>query len=149
MIARSHPAAVAPQGGSPITSAPKLCVRSSCCARRRGGRETLAELTPVLGDQVEVVVSDDLYGANADEMLGQLRELGRDTASVMIVGHNPGMHDLSLELTGDGDEAAISQLHTKFPTGALATLQLGKASWDELTAGQAYLADLVLPRPPK
>ena len=95
------------------------------------------------------MVSDDLYGANVDEMLGQLRELGRDTASVMIVGHNPGMHDLSLELTGDGDEAAISQLHTKFPTGALATLQLGKASWDELTAGQAYLADLVLPRPPK
>ena len=119
------------------------------CSSARRARETLAELTPVLGDQVEVVVSDDLYGANADEMLGQLRELGRDTASVMIVGHNPGMHDLSLELTGDGDEAAISQLHTKFPTGALATLQLGKASWDELTAGQAYLADLVLPRPPQ
>ena len=119
------------------------------CSSARRARETLAELTPVLGDQVEVVVTDDLYGANADEMLGQLRELGRDTASVMIVGHNPGMHDLALELTGDGDEAAISQLHTKFPTGALATLQLGKASWDELTAGQAYLADLVLPRPPQ
>ena len=75
-IARSHPAAVAPQGASPTTSGSKLCVRSSCCARRRGGREeTLAELTPVLGDQVEVVVTDDLYGANADEMLGQLREL--------------------------------------------------------------------------
>jgi phosphohistidine phosphatase len=119
------------------------------CSSARRARETLAELTPVLGDQVEVVVTDDLYGANADEMLGQLRELGRDTASVMIVGHNPGMHELGLELTGDGDEAAISQLHTKFPTGALATLQLGKASWDELTAGQAYLADLVLPRPPQ
>jgi phosphohistidine phosphatase len=119
------------------------------CSSARRARETLAELTPVLGDHVEVVVTDDLYGADADEMLRLLREIGRDIASVMIVGHNPGTHDLALELTGDGDEAAIAQLHTKFPTGALATLQLGHASWDQLTAGQAYLADLVLPRPPR
>ena len=45
------------------------------CSSARRARATLAELTPVLGDQVEIVVTDDLYGANADEMLGQLREL--------------------------------------------------------------------------
>ena len=113
------------------------------------GAETLAELKPTLGDQTEVVVSDDLYGADADEVLRQLGEVDRDIASVMIVGHNPGLHDLALELTGDGDEAAIAQLHSKFPTGALATLQLGPASWNELAPGQAYLANLVLPRPPR
>ena len=125
-----------------------MCPQLVSCSSARRARETLSGLTPVLGDQAEVVVTDDLYGANADEILGQLRELGRDSASVTIVGHNPGMHDLALELTGDADEAAISQLHTKFPTGALATLQLGQASWDELTTGQADLGDLVLPTPP-
>ena len=119
------------------------------CSSARRACETLAELTPVLGDQAEVVVTDDLYGADADEILRRLREVGRDIASVMIVGHNPGLHDLALELTGEGDEAAISQLHTKFPTGALATLQLGPTSWDELAPGQAYLANFFLPRPPR
>ena len=119
------------------------------CSSARRARETLAELTPVLGDQVEVVVTDDLYGADAGEILRRLCEVGRDIASVMIVGHNPGLHELALELTGEGDETAISQLHTKFPTGALATLQLDRASWKEFAAGQWYLANIVLPRPPR
>ena len=118
------------------------------CSSARRARETLAELKPALGDRAEVLVTDDLYGADAGEILHRLGEVDQNTASVMIVGHNPGLHDLALELTGDGDAAAISQLHTKFPTGALATLQLGRIRWDELAAGQAYLATLVLPRPP-
>ena len=123
-----HDRPLAPRGRraaqrSPITSGPKQCVRRSCCARRRGERETLTELRPALGDQAEVLVTDDLYGADAAELLHRLGEVDQNIASVMIVGHNPGLHDLALELTGDGDAAAISQLHTKFPTGALATLQ--------------------------
>jgi phosphohistidine phosphatase len=109
------------------------------CSSARRARETLAE----------VLVTDDLYGADAGEILHRLGEIDQNIASVMIVGHNPGLHDLALELTGDGDATAISQLRTKFPTGALATLQLGPTRWDELAAGQAYLATLVLPRPPR
>ena len=119
------------------------------CSSARRARETLAEVKPALGDQTEVVVSGDLYGADADEILRQLGDVDRDIASVMIIGHNPGLHDLALELTGEGDEAAISQLHSKFPTGALATLQLGPTTWSDLAPGQAYLANLVLPRPPR
>ena len=119
------------------------------CSSALRAQETLVELKPALGDQTEIVVSDDLYGADADEVLRQLGQVDRDIASVMIVGHNPALHDLALELTGEGDEATISQLHSKFPTGALATLQLGRASWNELAPGQAYLANLVLPRPPR
>jgi phosphohistidine phosphatase len=117
------------------------------CSSARRTQETLAELTPTLGDQAEVIVTDELYGADAAAILHRLGEVDQSVASVMIVGHNPGLHDLALELTGDGDAAAISQLHTKFPTGALATLHLGPTGWDELAAGQAYLANLVLPRP--
>jgi phosphohistidine phosphatase len=119
------------------------------CSPARRARDTLTELRPALGDQAEVLVTDDLYGADAAEILHRLGEVAQNIASVMIVGHNPGLHELALELTGDGDAAAISQLRTKFPTGALATLYVGVTRWDELAAGQAYLAALVLPRPPR
>jgi phosphohistidine phosphatase len=118
------------------------------CSSARRAQETLTELRPALGDHAEVI-TEDLYGADAGEILHRLGEVDQNIASVMIVGHNPGLHDLALELTGDGDAAAISQLHTKFPTGALATLHLGSTRWDELAAGQAYLASLVVPRPPR
>jgi phosphohistidine phosphatase len=116
------------------------------CSSARRARETLAALQPALGDQAEVLVTDDLYGADAGVVVRRLGEVDPNIGSVMIVGHNPALHDLALELTGDGDAAAVAQLHTKFPTGALATLQLGPTRWDELAAGQAYLANLVLPR---
>jgi phosphohistidine phosphatase len=116
------------------------------CSSARRARDTLDVLKPALGHQVEVRVDDALYGADARQLLDRLREVGQDIASVMIVGHNPGLHDLAVELTGDGTEAAISQLHTKFPTGALATLDVGRTRWDELAPGQAYLTSLVLPR---
>jgi phosphohistidine phosphatase len=119
------------------------------CSSARRARETLAQLKPALGNHAEVRVTDDLYGADAGEILHLLGKVDENIGSVMIVGHNPGLHDLALVLTGDGDAAAIAQLHTKFPTGALATLQLGPTRWDALVAGQAYLASLVLPRPPR
>ena len=123
-----------------------VCPALVLCSSARRACETLDAIRPALGDHAEVVVTDDLYGADADLLLRRLREVGQDVDSVMVVGHNPGLQDLALELTGDGDEAAIAQLHTKFPTGALATLQLGEASWDQLAPGRAYLASLVLPR---
>ena len=116
------------------------------CSSARRARDTLDALTPALGRDVDIDIDDDLYGADAADLLDRLRDIGDDIASVMIVGHNPGLHDLALELTGDGDETAISQLHTKFPTGALATLDVGPTGWNELVPGQAYLTSLVLPR---
>jgi phosphohistidine phosphatase len=64
----------------------------------------------------------------------------------MVIGHNPTLQDLAIDLTGDGDAAAIARLHTKFPTAALAALELGRRSWDELAPGRAKLVDLILPK---
>lgn len=116
------------------------------CSTARRARDTLELLKPALGHHVDMHIDHGLYGADAAELLDRLRQVGQDVPSVMIVGHNPGLHDLALELTGNGDEAAITRLHTKFPTGALATLDVGRTGWDELAPGQAYLTSLVLPR---
>ena len=64
----------------------------------------------------------------------------------MIVGHNPGLQDLALALAVDGEPSALAQLDEKFPTGALATLDVGGTHWDELGPGDAHLASVVIPR---
>ena len=116
------------------------------CSSARRARDTFEALKPALDHHVDVEIDDDLYGADAHSLLDRLRGVGHDAASVMIVGHNPGLHDLAVALAGDGDSAAIGQLNTKFPTGALATLDLGGTSWGHLGPSQAYLVSLVLPR---
>jgi phosphohistidine phosphatase len=63
----------------------------------------------------------------------------------MVIGHNPGLHDLALDLAGAGDERQLARLHNKFPTGALAALGIAD-TWKSLSPGSATLTVLVVPR---
>jgi phosphohistidine phosphatase len=116
------------------------------CSPARRARATLDAMAAALGEQANVRISARLYGADADDLLAIVRETPPSTPSVMLIGHNPALHDLALALTGDGDELALSRLQTKFPTAALATLLLPAGGWPSLGAGGAHLESLVLPR---
>jgi phosphohistidine phosphatase len=116
------------------------------CSPARRTRETLDALRPVLGPHSTVRVEPELYGADAEEILDLLHGLDAATESAMVIGHNPGLEDLAHVLAGDGDDEARAQLDAKFPTAALATLELGGTQWAELVPGVAYLRSVVLPR---
>ena len=51
-----------------------------------------------------------------------------EVSSVMLVGHNPGLHDLALRLVRNPP----ADLEAKFPTGALLALELGADGTAEL-----------------
>jgi phosphohistidine phosphatase len=113
------------------------------CSSARRALDTLAPLRPALGDP-ETVVEDDLYGASALEIMGRLRRLDASTGSVMVVGHNPGLHDLVVTLAGSGDD--LDRVRMKFPTAALATIVFELWAWSDLVAGRGRLATYVRPR---
>jgi phosphohistidine phosphatase len=116
------------------------------CSPARRALDTLATVRPRLGADAEVHTDEAIYTFDADDLLERLRSVPSSVASVMVVGHNPALHDLASLLAGDGESDALAQLRIKFPTGALAVLDLGGADWSRLSAGQAYLTALVLPR---
>jgi len=76
--------------------------------------------------QVPLASRRDLYHAGAMDLLAAaLEEAHRgDQARVMLVGHNPGMHELAIDLCADGEADAVVRLRAKFPTGALAEFDL-------------------------
>ena len=116
------------------------------CSSARRTRDTLAALRPSFDDTTEIRIEDRLYGAGATAILAMLRAVDPALPSVMIIGHNPGLEDLALALAGDGAETAVRQLRTKFPTGALAALELRSSGWPQLAFGDAFLRSVVLPR---
>ena len=116
------------------------------CSPARRAQDTLAIVRPGLGVDIEVSTDDAIYTFDADDLLERLQSVPSSVDSVMVVGHNPALHDLASLLAGEGDRAALSQLRVKFPTGALAMLDLGGTEWSRLGAGQAHLTALVLPR---
>jgi len=59
--------------------------------------------------------------------------------SVLLIGHNPTLHELALFLTDRGD------VLKRFPTAALASLAFPGA-WADLAEGEAELESFVVPR---
>lgn len=92
-----------------------------------------------------VDVDDALYGASAGGLLRRLRRLPPEVDSVLVVGHNPGLEDLTVGLVGHGDPGLRRRLETKFATGALATLDV-PGTWHDLRWGASTLVAYVVPR---
>ena len=50
----------------------------------------------------------------------------------MLVGHNPGMHELALMLTGSGDAAGRKALDDNLPTSGLAIFDFEVDDWADV-----------------
>jgi phosphohistidine phosphatase len=111
----------------------------------RRTRETWAGLAGALGDAVDVRYDDRVYEAGTDDLLEVLRETPRKTASVLLVGHNPGVQDLVLLLARLGSDDARSLAASKFPTSGLALLDV-EGDWAGLKPRSATLSDFVVVR---
>ena len=115
------------------------------CSTARRTRETFDLVQGEWQQPVETRELDSLYLATPERLVGILHGLGEGPERVLVIGHNPGLHELSLRLAGDGRAADLARLHEKFPTGALAVLRFA-GSWAELAPGTARLDAFVLPR---
>jgi phosphohistidine phosphatase len=102
-------------------------------------RQTLAALLPVLPAEAEIRIQDWLYGAGVGDVLTRLREVNEGVGSVLVVGHNPTLHELALALTCREDALE------RFPTGALASVAFA-VPWVDLAEGTADLEAFVIPR---
>jgi phosphohistidine phosphatase len=114
------------------------------CSPTQRTRETLELVRPALGTTATVRLEAELYAASAETLLERLRAVPEEVASVMLIGHNPGLHDLALLLASAGTE--LERLEAKFPTAALATLTLPRATWRRLSQADAVLAAYVVPK---
>jgi phosphohistidine phosphatase len=113
------------------------------CSPSRRTRQTLTLIAPSLGESAQAEIKPELYAASAADLLEALREVPDEVGSAMLIGHNPGVQDLTLSLAGAGPETA--RVRRKFPTAALATLEF-RASWHELAPASADLVSFVKPK---
>jgi phosphohistidine phosphatase len=112
------------------------------CSSARRTRETLELLLSVFGD-AEVNVEDGLYGASVPDLIERLHDVPDEIGSVAVIGHNPGIQDLTIELARDGPH--LERALKKFPTAAVAVLEFD-APWSALAAGDARLVSFTVPK---
>lgn len=89
---------------------------------------------------------DRLYLAAPRTILDAIREAPDDVRTLLIVGHNPGLHDLAVSLVGHGDRYAFARLREKMPTAALTVLDFAIERWSEAEPKGARLDRYVTPK---
>ncbi|HEX2147018.1 MAG TPA: histidine phosphatase family protein [Pseudorhizobium sp.] len=99
-----------------------------------------------LPDEPEARLVPELYEAPSHGMLDVLRRTEVEAATVLMMGHNPGMQELALMLVGEGNLQARAALAEKFPTAALAVIDFPCFGWMDLEPGSGTLSSFVTPR---
>jgi len=137
-------AAVMRQAMHDLGLAPDVVLVST--ARRT--METLEALEP-WDDMPLVEPMDGLYLANPMQLTAALHGVAETVRSVLLIGHNPGLHDLAVHIAGpiamaSGSEATCA-LAAGFPTGSLAEFVVAGSWWD-LREGGGRLVRFLTPR---
>jgi phosphohistidine phosphatase len=105
--------------------------------------ECMKDLAPK--PQIELV--PELYGAEPMQLLQAIRMASlADPKRLMLVGHNPGMHELALALASGGDAAARKALADNLPTSGLAVLDFAVDDWNDVAFRRGRLVLFVTPK---
>lgn len=114
------------------------------CSPSLRTRQTLDIVAAMFRHPPKIAIEDGLYLADAHDLLARLRRVPAETASVLLVGHNPGFHELAVFLSDVAHGPLMARLGG-FPTGALARFEIDIA-WAALARKTARLAALALPK---
>ena len=100
-----------------------------------------------LVSEPEVELVPELYGADVSQLLETIRDASSaDPKRLMLVGHNPGMHELALALAGGGDRAGRKALTDNLPTSGLAIFDFDLDDWADVAFRRGRLAVFVSPK---
>ena len=108
-------------------------------------QETLARAEEGFGDKLNVVENRAIYLAETETLVDLVRGTQDGADRLMIIGHNPGMHELVLVLANGPIELREEVAH-KFPTAALAEISFDVDEWAEVAVGTGRLRSFVRPR---
>jgi phosphohistidine phosphatase len=116
------------------------------CSAAIRARQTWEYAAPQLKLEPPVEFSEQLYLAASHNIFNLIRGLPQIRSAVLLLGHNPGLHMLALELIGAGEASGRRRLQSKFPTAGLLVIDFEAARWREILPGSGRLQQFIAPR---
>lgn len=109
--------------------------------------ETVEVASRAWGRSFPVEWDRRIYLASSATLIDLLREIEGDPASLLMIGHNPGLEDLIFDLVpDDGSSPLRAVVEQKFPTATFAVLECAVDRWADIEPGCARLTTLTRPR---
>lgn len=116
------------------------------CSAAQRTRETLAFIQDRMDGDLPARIEKCLYEASVGETVRILKNVDSGVDTVMVIGHNTGLEEFARRLSRKGDEKARKLMAAKFPTGAMAVIEISGKGWRKLDGKDASLQRFVRPR---
>jgi phosphohistidine phosphatase len=107
--------------------------------------ETLEEVAAAYGP-IEPDFDQRLYLASSATLLDIVRAAPDGVERLLLVGHNPGLEELALSLSGRDEAGLRGEVEVKYPTGTVAEIELPVERWADMTDGAGRLVRFIRPR---
>lgn len=112
------------------------------CSSALRTRETAELALAGFAKAPPISFEDGLYLASPDKLMERLRELDEGIESVMVIGHNPGLHELAIMLAAPGSAGFSTLVNGKFPTGVRTRFVIA-TTWSDIDTSRHRLVDYV------
>lgn len=116
------------------------------CSTAVRTRETLERVANTARAQWHHRFEPRIYEASTRALYDLVKEQDDTFRSLMIIGHNPGLHDFAITLAQGGDPDALENLNMKLPTGTFLTLSLECESFRDIAPKCARLDAFIRPK---
>jgi phosphohistidine phosphatase len=114
------------------------------CSSAVRTRQTLEPIAAALAHPPLILIEDALYLAGAAALRKRIAHIPDDIGSVVVIGHNPGIHELAEVLAAHSPRTLRARLSGKFSTGAAAFYRF-EGSWAGIAHAAIMLTDFVTP----
>ncbi|WP_406860088.1 histidine phosphatase family protein [Streptomyces sp. HUAS MG47] len=115
------------------------------CSTALRTRETWKLAVAELPHRPKTVYEERLYEASLGELIALLNETSDEVRTLVLIGHNPGMHALADALSGEAEGDLLPRMNRSgFPTAAFATVEF-TGSWKSVEHGVGRLVDYWTP----
>jgi phosphohistidine phosphatase len=131
--------------GNYLTHHALLPTRAIVSTARRT-RETWERVLGTFPQPCPADYVDTLYNARPDDILDAIRDVDRSAQTLLVIGHNPGLHEVARLLIASGDVEARERLNEGLPTSGLAIIDFAGNNWDELRRRGGRLERFISPR---
>ena len=116
------------------------------CSSARRTRETLAGLLPHFDKDFDIRLTRALYESSRAHYLDVIRGHGDAARHLLVVGHNPAMQEVAIDLVGAGNPQLIQAIAADYPTAALAVIDFPEKSWSDIRPAGGRIVAFFRPR---
>ncbi len=114
------------------------------CSTATRTRQTWQQIQDAFPRTIPIHYEDKLYHTTAADIAYIIGFEPENVSKLMVVGHNPGLHELCARLAKDGDNKLRHQVSMRFPTCSFVELQF-EGTWRDLNTADTTLVRFITP----